>query len=202
MPFIDETLADQLGGSTARVSVAFLMKTDDGGDPPGWVRFWGGHGPFEIAANGIDTQGGVYAGAGQLLNVPALSQLINGVAERVDFSLSGVSPEVFALADEEAELVRDAPVHLALLPLDADFALIGTPLWIWEGQGDVLRVDREVSGASVTRTITLSVGTLFTGRRRRQIRHYSGVDQRRRSADDAFCDRTNLYNVGTTDRWP
>lgn len=200
MAFISEELAQTLATGTARVSVAWLMKTDDGGDPPSWVRLWLGVGDYEIAPDLIDSQGGVYLGLGQLLAVPPLNQLINGLAERVEFVLSGVDALSFGLADQHANEVRGAPVHLALLPLGEDFQPLSPPIWAWEGEADVLRVNKD--GRSLTRSVSVSVGSIMTGRRRPRPRHYSGIDQRQRSPDDAFCDRIGIYNAGSTRKWP
>jgi hypothetical protein len=80
-------------------------------------------------------------------------------------------------------------------------------VWIWEGEADVPRVSRQsVAGEDgsfqVVRSMSLSVGSVFTGRRRANLSFMNGVDQRRRSSDDAFCDRASVYSSGTTRKWP
>lgn len=201
MPFIAEDYARQVQRAKQLV-FGLLIKSDDGGDPPAWARMWGGVGDFPINADLIDTQGGIYSGFGEMLDVPALQQLINGLAERIEFTLSGVRAETLALIGSEAEAVRDAPAHLWMVPLGQDLQPLGAPIWVWEGKADVLRAKRVGQGASASRSVTVSVGSIFTGRRRPKFRNFTGPDQRRRSADDAHCDRAGLYNAGTTRKWP
>lgn len=201
MAFISEEAARAIAG-TSQIALMMLMKTDDGADPPNWVRFWSGAGDLALAANLIDTQGGAYSGLGEMLDFPALQQLINGLAERVEFNMAGVRAADLALVDAQAHTVRDAPVHLALMPLDAQLQPLIDPIWVWEGTADVVRGKRTGSRDGATRVITVSVGSIFTGRRRARFRNFTGPDQRRRSADDAFCDRAGLYNTGTTRKWP
>jgi hypothetical protein len=160
-----------------------------------------------MAANNIDTQGGTFLGVGELVGMPVLSQLVNGTADRVEFTLSGVDASILALADAEADTVRSAPVHVALMAFDEDFQESTSPVWIWEGEADVPRVSRQsVAGEDgsfqVVRSMSLSVGSVFTGRRRANLSFMNGVDQRRRSSDDAFCDRASVYSSGTTRKWP
>ncbi len=201
MPFISEDYARQVQRAK-QIAFGLLLKTDDGGDPPAWARMWGGVGSFAIDADLIDTQGGVYSGVGELIDLPVLQQLINGLAERIEFTLSGVRAETLALIGSEAESVRDAPAHVWMRPLGGDLQPLGPPIWVWEGKADVLRVKRSGQLAAATRSVTVSVGSIFTGRRRPGFRNFTGPDQRRRSADDAHCDRAGLYNAGTTRKWP
>lgn len=206
MAFITEADALLFGAPTARVCAFLLIKTANG-SPPTWVRLWSGVGRHDMTANNIDTQGGTYLGVGELVGMPVLSQLVNGTAERVEFSLSGVDPAILALADAEADTVRAAPVHVALMAFDDEFQASTSPVWVWEGEADVPRVSRQsVAGDDgsfqVVRSMSLSVGSVFTGRRRAKLSFMNGVDQRRRSSDDAFCDRASVYSAGTTRKWP
>lgn len=206
MAFITEEDALLFGAPTVRVGVFLLIKANNG-SPPTWLRMWSGVGDHDMDANAIDTQGGTYLGIGDLVGLPTLSQLVNGVAERVEFSLSGVTADIIALADAEAETVRNVPVHMAIVAFDEDFQASTSPVWVWEGESDVPRVSRQsVAGEDgsfqVIRSVSLSVGSIFTGRRRPQNAYFTGIEQRARSADDAFCDRANGYSLGTTRKWP
>lgn len=207
MAFLDEETAQRYGAAAAKLCIFTLFKLIQGDGPAGWLRAWSGAGDFPVDAGLIDTTGGIYTGAGDVVGLPVLSQLINGVADRVEFILSGASPTVLALADSEADTVRGAAVHVGLVALDEDLQALSQPLWFWEGRADVPRVARtsqvaEDGASIVTRSVSLSVGTLFTRRRRPRAAYFTGVDQRRRSPTDKGCDRANKYNLGATRKWP
>lgn len=203
MAFISDADAVIFGAAQARVSVFLLIKMNTGP----WLRLWSGVGKYAMAANNIDTEGGEYTGIGELLGMPAVSQLINGLAERVEFTLTGVDPRTMALVDEDADTVRSAPVHLALIAFDDDLQAATDPVWLWEGEADVPRISRQStadeSGVfSISRTVSLSVASAFTGRRRPNHAYVTQADQRARSPTDAGMDRTGIYNQGTTRKWP
>ncbi|MNE93437.1 hypothetical protein D3C80_1912900 [compost metagenome] len=50
--------------------------------------------------------------------------------------------------------------------------------------------------------MTLSVGSAFTDRSRPQLTFMTPTDQRRRSPDDAFCDRVPGYGIDSSIQWP
>ena len=63
-------------------------------------------------------------------------------------------------------------------------------------------VDRDGSNGQVVRRVTLSVGSAFTDRSRPQLTFMTPTDQRRRSPDDAFCDRVPGYGIDSSIQWP
>lgn len=206
MPFISEETAQTYASGAVKVAVFVLIKT--GADSPAnWIRVWSGTGDIELPAGLIDTAGGVYLGMGDLVGLPSFSQLLNGVAERIEFVLSGCSPEVIALADQDAEDVRGAAAHIGIIGLDWSEQTIGDPLWLWEGETDVPRTRKqsvisEDGTGSILRSVSLSAVSAFSGRRRPPLGYFTGVDQRRRSPGDAFCDRANIYHQGRTRKFP
>jgi hypothetical protein len=121
----------------------------------------------------------------------------------VTFGLSGVDATIMQMADSEAEAIRNKTIHIGLAPLDADLQIIGTVLWIRAYEVDVLTVDKTSDkDGKITRTVSLSVGSAFTGRRRPLLSTFTDADQKRRSADDRFCERTPYYSQGTLKTWP
>lgn len=182
-----------------RVGVFFRVDTV----PP--IRLWAGVGERRLPLDGVENDpGNLYSGAGELAGFPALNQLVNGVAQRVDFTLSGtaVSAEAVALADGEAESVDGAAVHIGLMRYDDDDQPVGPVRWIWEGVADTVTLSSQgAEGASQARGLGLGVGTLFTFRRKGRPVLWTGKDQRRRSADDAMCDRVNRYSAESTKAW-
>lgn len=202
MPVLDawsQPAIAQLQGGTTRAGLLFRLSTAP------VVRLWGGIGDLEVDPDLIELEvGAVHAGIGELTGLPQLSQLINGVAERVEFSLAGagVTAQVAALAGAEAEAVRGAELNIGLLVFDANWQRLSPVLWLWAGVADMVGVSRGDQKGQPVRTISLSAGSLLTGRRRPGHRYFTDADQRRRSPDDAFFDRVKLYNAGTTKTWP
>lgn len=179
-----------------RLSFFFRMETDP------IVRIWTGFGDYVLPADNIETETSNYIGWGDILQLPTLNQLVNGVASRVDFSISGVGETGLRLADEDYDQVRGAIVHIGMVPQDENWQPAGPTEWIWEGEADVLTFDSRNEGDRRVETIALSVGSIFTGRRRPRFKHYTDAEQRRRSADDRLCDRVTLYSQQYTKTWP
>ncbi len=186
------------GSEIVRVSPLFLLDTDPA------VRVWAGNGWLDIPPDAVDEDGGRYLGAGQLLNLPAVSMLINGVAERVEFGLAGaaINSRVVELADEEAESVRGVDCWLGLVGFDKD-EQITTVKWPWNGRADTTGITfSSGEGLQNSRQISISVGSMFTFRQRARLGFWVDSDQRRRSATDLFCVRVASYSVETTKPWP
>jgi hypothetical protein len=194
---LDALIQAQIDGHLVRRSMLMYVATD----VP--VRAWTGVGPFEHPGDTVDIDGGTYIGLGEIQDIPALSQLVNGVASRIELSLSGVDDRIVALADADAAEIRSKTVTLGLQFFGSDWQPLGDTLWIWDGEADVIRTDTTSNpDFSRTRTVTLSVGSITTGRRRPKLNSFTRAQQRRRSADDAFCDRTSLYSGDTELKWP
>lgn len=192
-----EDQAEAMAGSGVHLAYFFRLDTLP------TVRLWSGAGDFPVSADAIEPDGATYKGMGTLQGIPSLSALINGVAERVAFTLSGIPSEVMALADGEAGAVRNRTVNVGILPLGADLQPIGNVLWFRAYEADVLSVDKGSNNdGAITRTVSLSVGSAFTARKRPLISNWTDVDQKRRSDDDLFCERTPFYSQGTTITWP
>lgn len=192
-------LQAHLAGGEVRPAILFRMATDP------VVRLWAGAGDLALGSDAIETtDGAIYTGMGELLSPPQVNALVNGLAERVDFTLSGaaVSGEVAAIASTEAADIRGAAVNLGFFVFDADYQQLTPALWLWDGVADSLKVNRQANGQDGTRSVALSVGSLLTGRQRPDLSYWTPFDQRRRSTDDAFCDRVPLYSQGTTKVWP
>ena len=143
----------------------------------------------------------VYVGFG-LTGIPVVQQLINGLADRVDFQLSGVPKESAQTAELEAGDVKGKAAYLGIVPLGEDWQPTGAVRWLWNGFADVVTVSRttDTSGA-IMRTLGLSVGTLNALRKRAKFEMYSPVSQRAKSPTDAICDLTPRYTAGATKKW-
>lgn len=184
---------DVLDSDTARLGFVFRLDTD-----PTATRFWLGVGDCPVAANPLDIAGATYSGLGQLLDLPVLQQLINGVADRVSINASGVSADVAILASAESDTIKNKAVSIGMLIFGPDWGQLGPPVWLWSGFADFVTLDQsaDTSGkGGFLRTIGLSVGSLLTGRRRRGLSYLTDQDQQLRHPGDKFCERTALYSA-------
>lgn len=182
-----------------RVGVLLRVATDP------VIRLWSGLvRDLAIPVGGAETtDGAIYQSMGQLTGMPQLGAALNGEAERVEFTMSGVAVtgEVSALAHDEAGDIRGVAVDVGLVTFDDDWQLIPPVFWLWSGTADSLTVERTGDAQNPTRTLKLSAGSVFTGRRRPNLNFATDIDQRRRSADDAFFDQVAKLQQGTTKVW-
>lgn len=172
---------------------------------PDPVRMWLGFGSFLASANVFDPDGAEYTGFGELKDIPEITQLINGTAERVDFTISGVSGDVLSLASgDDSTAVKGAPTTVGFALLDDHFAMIGSVHWLAYYIADYLGGEQQPASPSeqIVRTITLSCGTRMTGRRRPSYAYYSDADQQARFSGDKFCSLAPLYAHGYNKTWP
>lgn len=181
----------QLKAETLRLVLFFRLASDP------VVRAWSGVGDFAIPSDLVEPGGAIYRGIGDVVGWPAVQQLINGAAERVEFALSGVTAEILQLARDDAVTVNGATVNLGFCVLDADLQRISPVAWLWEGVADVVTPSRQGD----TRAVTLSVGSLFTIRKRASLNTWTDAQQRKRSATDTFCAGVASLNAGVTKRF-
>lgn len=179
---------DALESDTQRIGILFRMATDP------IIRLWLGIGDVEAGINAYDTEAAVYSGLGELTDVPALQQLINGVADRVTFHVSGVSAKTSAMASTEASVVKNKAVAVGMCLFGGSWQQLGVPIWLWAGKADFVTRQQLSDGKQTTRVIELSVGSLFTGRRRRGLSYLTDRDQQSRHPGDKFCERTALLS--------
>lgn len=173
--------------------------------PP--VRLWLGIGAIEPGANTFDYAGATYYGFGELADVPSVNQLINGRAERVEFTLSGVSGKMLQIASGgDADQVKGVDVVTGFALIAPDWqSLLGPVKWCAAYVADYLALDQTVTddpAIPISRTIRLSCGSLMTGRRRPGLAYFTDQDQRARFPGDRFCERTPLYASGFNKAWP
>ena len=194
---LDPIIQAQIDGHL--ITCSWFVRIDTTPEP---IRAWFGVGDFDHIVDDVETDGGTYKGVGEIGEMPSLQQLVNGVASRIDLSISGVSQRIIDLINEDADSVRSCRVNIGL-QFFSDLAPVGDTLWLWQGEADSLRTD-SVSSPDFgrTRTATLSIGSATTGRRRPRFNNWTRVQQRARSILDAFCDRVSLYTRETTIKWP
>jgi hypothetical protein len=189
-----------LESGSYRIGVFFRLEVDP------VVRLWLGAGNIEPGTNAYDLTGQLYNGFGAIQNVPAFKQLINGKAERVDFTVSGVSGDILAIASGgDSEQVKGKRVAVGFALMDSSWALLGAVKWCANYTADYLAIQQAVTDdplAPTVRTVTLSCGTIMTGRRRPSFSYFTNQDQTARYPGDQFCERTPVYATGFSKAWP
>lgn len=191
-----------LDGGSFRVGYFFRLATDP------VVRLWLGVGNIKPGVDAIDSEGdgATYKGFGEITNVPAFRQLINGQAERIEFTLSGVSEEILQVASQQdAPNVKGKDCALGFALMDDGWQLLGGIKWVRRYTADFLGINQSLTedpDNPIIRTVVLSVGSIMTGRRRPGLSYFTDQDQRRRSDTDKFCERTTLYTQERRKSWP
>lgn len=169
-------------------------------DPP--ALFWGGIGPLPLDADAVIPEDAVALGAGELVNFPDFQQLINGTAERLEFTVSGVSADTLRLAIEDAASVNGARVDVGRISFDGDWQIDGPIEWEAVFEARSLKVARGRSeGEEANRAIILTIAAGDTTRSRANNAYFTDADQRRRSPDDNAAANTGTYSAGTTRRF-
>lgn len=178
-----------------RESYIFRIETDTP------AMLWSGHGDLLVPADGLVlTEPEIALGGGGLLEIPDLEQLLNGVAQRLDIVLSGVTPAALVYAQEEAAQVPGASVWIGRIEFDDDWQPAAPVQWEWQGEGRSLTVNRQ-EGTPPSRTVTLRVASGDTTRSRAPVSYFTDADQRRKHPTDAFFSNVGRINAGTSRRW-
>ena len=198
MTFSDEEL-EALEADVFNIGIFFRLDTDP------VVRLWLGFGDIKPGVNVYDEADDLYQGFGELPAIPNFNQLLNGSAERVDFTLSGVSGEVLTIASgDDAQEVKGKRVTVGFALMNSDWSLLGSVHWCALYVADYLSIDQQPSAAGdePVRTLSLSCGSRFTGRRRPSYAYFSDQDQTARFSGDRFCSVVSLYAHGFNKQWP
>lgn len=176
---------------------SWLLRIDS--DPACYL--WTGFAPLETPGDAVDPSGATWLGAGHIIGIPSLQALINGVAQRVNFTLSGVSTETLRLATEDKNSVKGAEVRVGHVEFDADWQIVGGIVWEWLGIADALRIESRYGGDGRVRSIILMVGGADTTRSNPRFTYWTDASQRLRSPTDAFCDHVAMISAGVTRRF-
>lgn len=176
-------------------SFIFRLETDEP------AMFWTGHGDLPLPADDILPEDTIVPGGGDLVNLPEIEQLINGTAQRIEVTLSGVSQRAVALAAEEAVQVSGAPAFIGRIRFDDDWQQLGPVVWEWTGEGRGMPVAGDDGEDGRTRSITLKLGSGDTTRSRAPLSFFTDADQKRDFPTDTFFSHVAGINAGTSRRW-
>lgn len=161
------------------------------------ARVCSGVNPIIIPADAVELAPARYLGGGQLVSLPDLNQLINGVADRVQVMVSGVTGSVLASFKAESPSLKGAAVHVGIAYQDDDWQITDVE-WLSVLRCDAPTIGSQAAQTGCTRSITLSIGTDFTDRSRAPLAFFTAADQARRSPDDQIFDHVSGITTGTS----
>lgn len=163
---------------------------------------WTGHGLLVTPpGDDFDPSGATWLGAAHIISVPDLKVLINGMADRLDLQVSGVSAEALRLAQEDRATIQNAQALIGRISFDTDWQLSGGVTWLWRGFSDVITVASQHSDNGRQRNISLSIRTGDTSRANPQPLFFTDADQRKRSPDDDFFKNVAAISIGVARRF-
>jgi len=151
----------------------------------------------------VDEAGTIYQGAGKLIGVPTLEVLVNGTADRVEYTLSGLEPGSGAKFAESIPPVRGADVYMGLTTLDRYYQPMSAIIPVWNGiASHTGESSPPVMGMeSPNLTLSLAVVSGETSRSRASRSIWSPTHQKAISPTDKFCDETARLARGVDPTW-
>jgi len=161
------------------------------------VRLWFGVGDIKTDIDATDISA-TYTGLGDIMALPAFSQVLNATADRIEFTVSGVSTRVASMFSAQSDNIKGKYLRLGLGMFDQSWALSGTPVWLRTVVMDYLTIE----GEAQTRAVKISTRTIFSGRRRPRTAFFTDAEQQAISSGDRFCENAQRYTMVESKIWP
>ncbi|MDP9630094.1 UNVERIFIED_ORG: hypothetical protein J2W85_002155 [Ensifer adhaerens] len=173
-----------------------------GTDPA--LHMWFGVHDIQTGFDSIDPDGTVYLGGGILTGVPTLEVLVNGTADSVEFSVSGIDPATGGKMLDSLPPLRGASVQLGLTTLDEYYQPMSKIISIWTGTASHVAESSPMVTATECQSLTLALAVVSgeTTRSRASRSLWSSPHQKAISPTDLFCDGTARLSRGVQPVWP
>jgi hypothetical protein len=198
MGYIPDGVIDALRGSY-NIGLFFRLGTDPA------LHLWLGASDMKIGIPAFDAVGTKYLGWGRLRDLPDLETLINGLADVVTVSISGVSPEHAMQIAESTPPVLGARATIGFAPLDENYQAKSEIQQLWFGSAETWIMEQPVTKdgrSSPTRTLSVTMASGESGRARSALATFTDASQHLRFPTDDFFNRVSAYYVGKTLVWP
>lgn len=170
------------------------------------VRLWLGAGKIRPGINALDAADGAeYLGCGEITDIPIYKQLLNGAAERVAFTMNGVSGKVLDIAAADSDQVLGKRIDIGVMLFAANWSPLGPVRWHASYTAGPISMRRQLTSdtsSPIVRTLSLSAGSPFTSRKRPNYSYWTDADQRDRHASDLFCSLAAQYTRNYSLPWP
>lgn len=173
------------------------------------AHLWMGAHDVKAGISAVDPTGTVYIGAGRLMSIPDLEQLINGVADRVEFYLSGTSADVFgpllgSLMSGEI-VVKGKKCTVGVAPMNERYQIMTSIIPIWTGIADFWQAEQKPNSdptKEAVRSVLVSVGSGSTNRSRNKTLSWTDAEHRVDHPTDGFFSRVTRYTQQYIVTWP
>lgn len=143
----------------------------------GTVHFWTGRGDLVV-------DGDTYTGTGTLGKISAIEETTELRAVTVELVLSGVPPEVLAIANGEQWQGRDVIIRYGALQQSGNrYTLVDDPFQIFKGKMDLMTLTDGAESA-----VAVSAESKQVDLERNSPRRYTQEDQRAEFPGDKGCD--------------
>lgn len=197
MGWVPDDVIEEMRGSH---QLGIFLRIDT--DPA--LHMWFGVHDIQTGFDSIDPEGTVYLGGGVLQGVPTLEVLVNGTADSVEFSVSGIDPATGGKMLDSLPPLRGAAVQLGLTTLDQYYQPMSKIIPIWTGTSSHVSESSPMVQAddSPSLTLALSVVSGETTRSRASRSLWSSPHQKAISPTDLFCDGTARLSRGVQPVWP
>jgi hypothetical protein len=183
---------------TTNYGIFFLMKQ---GEPESWLRLWSGGFDIDIPAGTVDTEGGAYKGLDFPLAIPELEGCLNGQTSSGEFILSGVSEAANDLLSEDSDEVIGSRIFMGVQDFAPGWGPMGSVSWIFRAYAGRPKSAGRGGANNFTFSMSLPWQSEFYDRNQAALAYYSPVSQRRRRADDAYCDEVPKMAAGQVLTW-
>lgn len=161
------------------------------------LRLWTGIGDFPASADDDLEPSAIYDGAGVLTAMPALRQLIGGVAERLTFTFSGTDAVPSSYVNSPTSDIERAEIDIGLVFFDQDWQAVAPVGWLWSGRVSTASASRNAG----VKSVSLSCVSGCADRTRAGLRYWTDASHQRRHPGDLVCDKVSRYSVGTSITW-
>jgi hypothetical protein len=196
MGYVPDNVIEAMRGSH-QLGIFLLIDTDPA------LHVWFGVSDIPANFDSIDPDGTVYLGGGRLIGVPSLEVLINGAADRVEFTITGIDPQTGASMLASIPPVRGKSVKMGLTTLDDYYQPMSAVIPIWDGMASHASENSPpvTFNQSPTLSLSLAVVTGEATRSRPARSLWSAPHQKAISPTDKFCDETARLARGVQPPW-
>lgn len=173
-------------------------------NPP--LHLWWGVSDVEATMDAMDVAGTKYLGGGLLVDVPdGIEVLVNGIADRADWVLSGIPDYLTANLVANAPNVIGCRVDFGIASLDERWQPQSDIVSLWAGTSDFWSEEQPLQkdpSKPKTRRLTLATFAGDISRALQPASTWTDLDQLALSPTDKFCERVPINYQGRIIRWP
>lgn len=199
MRFIDDDLLATMREHDARRSIFLHLETETP------LAVWSGVGSIAAQIRDVTIGDVTFRGGALLTGMDTIRQIINGAAERIDFTLPGVDAQAAALIEEGAEQVQGKLLHIGLAFFDEGWNLVTKIIPVGRCTADTVsyNLNRQASREQPrTADVSLSCHYGEVDRSRARQVYWTAAHQRLVDPLDKSCNYVYSLQKDHTLKWP